>query len=92
MRRVEDAQFEQLARVVPFVERVADVEPFVALQANQVGVERGGDSGGERGLADAGLALEEQRPLQAQRQEQRDGEAAVGDIVLVGEALLEFGN
>jgi len=90
--RVEDAQLEQLARVVPFVERVADVEPLVALEANQVGLERRGDGGGERGLADAGLALEEQRPLQAQRQEQRDREATVGDIVLVGEALLEIGN
>ena len=90
--RVEDAQLEQLARVVPLVDGVADVEPFVALQANQVGVERGGDGGGQRGLADAGLALEKQRPLQSQRQKQRDGQAAVGDVVLVGEALLEIGN
>ena len=34
---VENAQLQQLPRVVPFVERVADVEAFVALQANQIG-------------------------------------------------------
>src|SRR6185436_10346485 len=38
--RVENAQFEQLTRVVPFVERVSDVEPLVALEANQIGLER----------------------------------------------------
>ena len=92
MGGVEDAQFEELARVVPLVERMADVEPLIALEANQVGPERRGDGGGERGLADACLAFEEQRPLQSQRQEQRDREATVGDIVLVGEALLEIGN
>ena len=72
--RVEDPQLEQLARVVPFVERVADVEAFVALQANQIGVERGGDRGGQRGLADARLALEKQRSFQAQREKQRNRE------------------
>ena len=92
MGRVENAQFEQLARVVPLVQRVADVEPFVALQANQIGAERGGHRGGQRGLADAGLALEEQRPLQAEREKQRNGKAAVRHVVLVGEALLKVGD
>ena len=36
----EDAQLEQLPRVVPLVDGVADVEPLVALQADQIGVER----------------------------------------------------
>ena len=38
------------------------------------------------------VVLEKQRPFQAQRQEQRDGEPTIGDIVLVGEALLQVGN
>ncbi len=67
---VEDAQLEQLARVVPLVEGVSDVEAFIALEANQIGAERRGGGGGERGLADAGFALEKQRPFQAKRQEQ----------------------
>jgi hypothetical protein len=38
---------------------VTDVEAFVALQANQVGVERSGNGGRKRRLADAGFTLEE---------------------------------
>ena len=36
---------------------------------------------GELGLADAGLALEEQRAAHVEGQEDRDREAALGDIV-----------
>ena len=43
---------------------------------------------GERRLADAGLPFEEQRALQRQREEEGDGQAAVGDVVLRAEALL----
>ena len=86
---VEDAQFEDLPRVVPFVDRVADIQAFVALQANQVGIECGGRGRGERRLANPGFALEEQRPLQLERQEQRHRERAVGDVVLFGEAPLK---
>jgi hypothetical protein len=50
---VEDAQLEELARVVPLVECVSDVEPFIALEANQIGAERRGGGNGERRLADA---------------------------------------
>ena len=89
--RVEDAQLEQLARVVPLVDGVADVEAFVALQANQVGVERGGNRCRQRGLADAGLALEEQRASETQGQEQRDRQALVGDVALVAEPLAQVG-
>ena len=70
MGRVENAQLEELARVVPLVERVTDVEAFIALEANQIGAERGGHRAGQRGLAHAGLALEEERPFQAERQKQ----------------------
>ena len=89
--RVEDAQLEQLARVVPLVDGVADVEAFVALQANQIGVERGGNRAGERGLADAGLALEKQRASEAQGQEQRDSQALVGDVVLRRRGAAQIG-
>ena len=89
---VENAQLEQLSRVVPLVQRVADVEPLVALQANEIGVERGRHRAGQRGLADAGLALEEQRPLQAKREKQGDRQAAVRHVVRGGEALLKVGD
>ena len=47
---------------------------------------------GKRGLADAGLAFEEERPLQAKRQKQRNRQAAVRDVVLAGQPLLELGD
>jgi hypothetical protein len=90
--RVEHAQFKQLSRVVPLVQGVTHVQALVALQANEIGAERGRHRTGERGLADAGLALEKQRALQAKREKQGDREAAVRDVVGRGEALLKFGD
>ncbi len=40
VRALEQPNLEDLPRVVPLVDGVADVEPLVALQANQLGVER----------------------------------------------------
>ena len=70
----------------------ADIESFVTLQADQVGAERRGNRGGERGLADAGLALEKQRALQLQRQEQRHRQRAIGHVVLLRQSLLQIGD
>jgi hypothetical protein len=49
---------------------VTHVQAFVALQADEIGAQRGRRRAGERGLADAGLALEKQRALQAQREKE----------------------
>ena len=49
---------EQLALVVPLVDRGIGVEAFVALQADQAGAEDGGQGLGGLGLADAGLAFD----------------------------------
>jgi len=82
-------QLENLPRIVPLVDRVRDVEPFIALEPDQIGVERRGDGGRQRGLADAGFTFEEERAMQAQRQEDGNGEAVVGDVVLRGQTLLQ---
>lgn len=74
------ADLHHLAGVVPFVDGGGDVEAFVALQANQLSPEGLAQHLGDLGLADAGLALQEQRPAQAQRQVQSRGERPVGDI------------
>ena len=66
---LEGAQVQDLAREVPVVERLGGVDALVALQPDQRQVERLGDRLGQRGLAGAGLALEQQRPLHPQRQE-----------------------
>ena len=71
---------------------MTDVEPFVALETDQIGAERGGGRAGQRRLADAGLALEEERPFQSEREKQRHGKAAVRHVVLVGEPLLKVGD
>ena len=89
---LEDAQLEELPRVVPLVDRVRDVQPFVALQTDEVGAERGRDRGRQRGLADARFAFEEQRPSQPEREEERHGEAAVGHVVLGRQQTGEIGN
>jgi hypothetical protein len=82
-------QLENLPRVVPFVDRVRDVEPFIALEPDQIGVERRRDGRRKRGLADAGFTFEEERAVQAQRQEDGNGEAVVGDVMLRGQTLLQ---
>ena len=87
----EDLQLENLARVVPLVDGMSDVETLVALQSDQVGVEGRRHRRGERRLADAGLALEKERALQLEREEQRHGERAIGDVVLLGKAILQIG-
>jgi len=62
------------------------------LQSNQVRSERGSRRGRQRGLANAGFPLEKERTLQAQREEQRNGEAAIRHVMLGGQALLKVGN
>jgi hypothetical protein len=86
-RGVENTELQQLACVVPLVDGVADVEAFIALETNQVGVECGSGGGGQRRLADAGLALQEERSSQPEGQKQRDGQALIRHIALVCQPL-----
>jgi hypothetical protein len=75
------ADGDHLRGIIPFVDRIGDVEPLVALQPDQAAAERLGQHLGDLGLADAGLALEEDRPAHLERQEQHGRERAVGEIV-----------
>ena len=76
----QDLRVEQLLRVLPLVERLGLVEPFVALQADQLGRQRGGERLGQLGLADAGRPLDEDRLLHAVGEEDRGGDAAIADV------------
>ena len=78
---------EQLPLIVPLVERGVLVEPLVALQADQLGAVHGGERLGDLGLADAGFALEQQRPLEEIHQPERGRQIPVGDIAGGGEAV-----
>ncbi len=73
---LEQPDLEDLPRVVPFVDRVADVDALVALQPDELGVERGGQHLRDLRLADAGLTFEEQRPPQPKREIHRHRQAA----------------
>ena len=84
------ADVQQLARVVPLVDGVGDVEPLVALEPDQARVGRRRERLRRLGLADAGLALEQQRLLERERQEERRREAAVGQVVRGAQRGLEL--
>jgi len=62
------------------------------LKTDQVGAQRGRGRAGKRRLADACLALEEERPLQPEREKQRYGKTTVRQVVLVGEPVSEVGD
>src|SRR5690606_750186 len=81
---VAGADGEELARVVPVVEGVVDVDALVALQADEAGAGRGGERLRDLGLADARLALEQQRLLEAGGEEDGRRQPAVGEIALAG--------
>ena len=79
------AQVEQLAAVVPVVDGLGGVDALVALQADQLAAGPRGEDLGDLGLADAGLALEQQRPAQRDGQEHRRGQSVVGEVAVGGE-------
>ena len=80
-RGVGEPDAEQLARIVPLVQRLGRVDPLVALQADQRRVEHRRQRLAGLGLADAGLALEQQRLRQPQAQEHRRREPLVDEVV-----------
>ena len=61
------ADVQELARVVPLVDGVRDVEALVALEADQPRAEHAGERLGRLGLPDARLALEQHRLLERER-------------------------
>ena len=71
---------EDLAREVPVVERLGGVDALVALQPDQRQVERLGERLGQRGLAGAGLPLEQQRALHREREVGDRGELVVAQV------------
>ena len=82
----------ELTGVVPLVSRGGEVHAVIALQPDQAAAEAGGEHLGDLGLAGAGLALQEQRPLHGKREMHRRGQFAVGDIAVLGEQAGGFRN
>ena len=84
------ADVQELARVVPLVDGVRDVEALVALEPNQARVESSRERLRGLGLADAGLTFEEHRLLEREPEEQRRREAAIGEVVRPAERDVEL--
>ena len=78
---------DHLARIIPLVHGRGRVEALVALQPDQRLAESRRQHLRDLGLAHAGLAFEEQRPLQLEREEHGGREPAVGDIILRGQEV-----
>jgi hypothetical protein len=87
--RLEQPDLEHLARVVPLVHGGVDVEALVALQADQLRVEAGRKDLRQFGLSDPGLALEEQRSTELEREEDGGREGPVRDVVVRPELVLD---
>jgi hypothetical protein len=75
------ANLHHLATIVPLVGRAGQVQPLVALQADQRPAQHGGQGARDLGLAGAGFAFQEQRALQLERQVDAGGQLAIGDVV-----------
>ena len=87
--RLEQPDLQHLTRVVPLVDRGADVEALVALQADEPRAEGVREHLGQLGLADARLTLEEDRPTQLEGQEDGRDERPVRHVVTLGERALQ---
>lgn len=85
--RFHQANLQKLTGVVPLVDRVVYVEAFVALEADQVGLQAGSQGPGDLGLADSCLSFEEEGPLQLEGQKYGDGQSAVGYVGLLAQRV-----
>ena len=74
------ADLDHLRGVVPLVDGARHVEALIALEPDQLAAEAVGQHLGDLGLADARLALEEQRPPHAEREEQHRRQRPVGHV------------
>ena len=82
------ADRQQLALVVPLVNRMRGIQTFIALKADQVCVQYLCQRLGDLGLADASGAFQQQRTPQNLRQMQRHGCAVICQIAGFGQSGL----
>ena len=83
--RLGQADRQQLARIVPLVQRLGGVDAVVALQPDQRRVQHLRERLGGLGLADPGLPLQQQRLREAEAEEERGRQALVDEVVDVRE-------
>ena len=80
---------QHLLGIVPLVQGGVGVQPFVALQPDQVRLEAGRQHLGHFGLAHAGVPLNEGGHVQLGSQIDGRGDVAIGDVALGLHLLLD---
>ena len=75
-------QMQHLPWIVPLVERGLRVEPLVALEADELGVQDAGEDLRDLGLAHPGVALDEERLAHLDREVEGGRHVRVGDVGL----------
>jgi hypothetical protein len=63
---------------------MGDIQPFIALQPDQIGVESSGCRRRQRRFAHASLPFQKKGFAEAEREEQRYGEPVIGHVVVAG--------
>src|SRR5262249_33048024 len=86
--RLEQPDLQHLTRVVPLVDGVVDVEALIALEPDQPRAEDVGEHLGDLGLADSGLAFEEERLGHLEGEEERGCQTSVGDVAVGAQGSL----
>src|SRR5579872_28787 len=90
--RLLELDAQHLPLVVPLVERGVNVEPLVALQPDQVRVQRARHDLGDLGLPDAGLSFDEQGFVQHDAEVHRRGQVSTRNIPLRLQNIQDLGN
>ena len=86
----KELRVEELLGILPFVQRLAFVEAFVTLQANQGTAGEVGQRLGQLGLAHAGGAFDEDRAVHPRGQVDDGGDAPARDVPGGAEPLLDL--
>ena len=84
---LEYLRIKQLLGVFPFVQRLALVEPFVALQPDEILAHGLCEDLAEVGFAHSGRTFHQYRLLELTREINHGGDTTAGDIVELGELL-----
>ncbi len=82
---LQEAHLQHLAGVVPFIDSGGQVQPLVALEADEAAAQATGQGAGHLRLADARLSLQEEGPLQLEGQEDGYRQPPLGDVALLAE-------
>ena len=78
---------QELLGVVPLVKGGGNVQPLVALEADELGVQEPGHHGGDLSLADAGATFDQEGTFQGLCKVDRRGNGGVGDVALRRESI-----